>query len=89
MNALSPSSRRRQSEVEFLERRTLMSGWTDSDLVTGSLAQVTAMAADTAGNIYAVGSPGSGAIVREKLAGASSWVTIFSGLGRLNGVSDI
>ncbi|HEV2687166.1 MAG TPA: hypothetical protein VGV35_01390, partial [Bryobacteraceae bacterium] len=69
---------------ERLESRTLLSAWTIADdyqLAAGQIASGHSMASDSAGNVYAIGSAHdssnrSHGIVREKLAGSTTWSTI-------------
>lgn len=69
---------------QVLERRTLLSAWgvvDDYQLAGGQAASGHSMATDAAGNVYAIGSARdsngrSHGIVREKLAGSATWLTI-------------
>jgi len=70
-----------ESRVEKLEPRTLLSAWSTVDNNIGGYYSVQGMAADWAGNVYAVGyGSGQTGIVREKLGTSpdmpGSWTTI-------------
>jgi hypothetical protein len=85
---ISRRSRKHASKSSFnpelLESRTLLSAWGTVDnfqLAAGQSAYAKAMATDSGGNVYAAGfaydSAGhSHGIIREKLAGGTSWTTI-------------
>jgi hypothetical protein len=61
--------------VEMLEGRRLLSGsWSTADTI--GKGYVSSMAADSAGNVYAVGSSGSNGVLREKVAGSSGFLDV-------------
>jgi hypothetical protein len=64
--------------IEPLERRTLMSGWGTEETIDNN-GQVYGMAADQAGNVYAVGYDyyTDRSLVRQKPSGSTTWSTIF------------
>src|SRR3954471_16310642 len=65
--------------VESLEPRRLLTGWTTvEDYNPPGGAYFFDIAADPGGNLYVAGHEGGRPVVREKLAGASSWSTIYS-----------
>src|SRR5579859_6539650 len=69
----------RRCEIERLEIRTLLSGWATVDSLpytNGFDDFVNGMAADNAGNVYAAGTYGGNALVREKPAGSSAFATV-------------
>src|SRR5690242_6720643 len=81
MKKLSKSSRRVSADP--LEARRLLSGaWSTVDTLPAQFgAEVSAMAADTSGNVYAVGytadsSSNSTLYLREKPAGSATWTTV-------------
>jgi hypothetical protein len=81
MHTSHPAPFGRRAAIEPLERRTLLSGtWTTVDTVPAPDSQnyhVSAMAADSAGNVYAAGPWGSnGFLIREKLAGSSDFIDV-------------
>ena len=75
--------------IERLEARTLLSGWATVDSLPPSnwFNPIDSMAADSAGNIYAVGSYNGNGIVREKPAGSSAFQTVPTTLPTIAGAS--
>src|SRR5438045_1659070 len=90
-----PKNFRRSFTSDALERRTLLSAWPvvdDYQLAAGQLAVNQVMATDSAGNVYSAGSArasqfNSHAVLREKLAGSTTWNTIldYTAPGQSNG----
>ena len=67
------------SRIEPLEGRTLLStSWptVDSYAATNQDNAAEAMTADAAGNVYAVGTSNQDGVIREKVAGSTSWTQI-------------
>jgi hypothetical protein len=62
--------------LDLLESRTLLSAtWSTVDHFTGP--QVSSMAADNAGNVFAVG----GSLIRQKHSGSTAWTTLMQSTG--------